>query len=68
MDDFLIGGTAGIVARTVTAPIELFKLQRQNHTRRVIGGKLTPCCCYSMNRWILRWGWSICLTFILRLI
>ena len=31
MDDFLIGGTAGIVARTVTAPIELFKLQRQNH-------------------------------------
>jgi len=31
MDDFLIGGTAGIVSRTVTAPIELFKLQRQNH-------------------------------------
>ena len=31
MNDFLIGGLAGIVSRTATAPIELFKLQRQNN-------------------------------------
>ena len=31
MNDFIIGGLSGIVARTATAPIELFKLQRQNH-------------------------------------
>ena len=31
MNDFLTGGLAGIVSRTATAPIELFKLQRQNN-------------------------------------
>jgi len=31
MNDFLTGGFAGIVSRTATAPIELFKLQRQNN-------------------------------------
>lgn len=28
--DFIIGGTAGIISRTATAPIELFRIQRQN--------------------------------------
>lgn len=31
MNDFLTGGFAGIISRTATAPIELFKLQRQNN-------------------------------------
>ena len=29
--DFLIGGTAAIVSRTMTAPIELLRLQIQNN-------------------------------------
>ena len=29
--DFLIGGTAAIISRTATAPIELIKLQKQNN-------------------------------------
>jgi hypothetical protein len=28
--DFVVGGTAGMVSRTATAPIELFRMQRQN--------------------------------------
>jgi len=28
--DMLIGGTAGVISRTVTAPLELYKTQRQN--------------------------------------
>jgi solute carrier family 25 phosphate transporter 23/24/25/41 len=30
LKDMLIGGNAGIVSRTLTAPIELYKVQRQN--------------------------------------
>jgi len=30
LDDLLIGGVAGAVSRTVTAPLELYKIQRQN--------------------------------------
>ena len=30
-NDFLIGGTAAIVSRTMTAPIELARLQIQNN-------------------------------------
>ena len=30
LDDLLIGGIAGAVSRTVTAPLELYKIQRQN--------------------------------------
>ena len=29
--DFLIGGTAGVISRTATAPIDLYKIQKQNH-------------------------------------
>ena len=29
--DFLIGGTAAIISRTATAPLELIRLQKQNH-------------------------------------
>ena len=28
--DLLIGGLSGIISRTVTAPLELWKMQRQN--------------------------------------
>ena len=28
--DMFIGGAAGIISRTATAPIELYKIQRQN--------------------------------------
>ena len=30
LDDLLIGGVAGAVSRTATAPLELYKIQRQN--------------------------------------
>ena len=31
MNDLIFGGIAGITARTMTSPLELFKLQRQNN-------------------------------------
>ena len=30
LDDLLIGGMAGVISRTATAPLELYKIQRQN--------------------------------------
>ena len=30
--DLLIGGISGIVSRTTTAPLELWKIQQQNYT------------------------------------
>ena len=30
LNDFVIGGLSGIVSRTLTAPLELYKIQRQN--------------------------------------
>ena len=30
LDDILIGGMAGVISRTATAPLELYKIQRQN--------------------------------------
>ena len=30
-ENLLIGGMAGVISRTVTAPLELYKIQRQNN-------------------------------------
>ena len=37
--DFFIGGAAGIVSRTVTAPLELLRLQIQNNYLKLSIGK-----------------------------
>ena len=29
--EFLIGGTSGMIARSCVAPLDLYKIQRQNH-------------------------------------
>ena len=31
MENFVIGGLAGIVSRTLTAPVELYRIQQQNY-------------------------------------
>lgn len=31
IENLIIGGTAGIISRTITAPLELYKIQRQNN-------------------------------------
>ena len=33
--DFLIGGSSAIISRTLTAPVELFKIQRQEKYQQV---------------------------------
>ena len=47
--DLLIGGLSGIVSRTTTAPLELWKIQQQNYFNGTTYGRL-QCITYTVSR------------------